>query len=69
MDTQPGHRYHSLDALRAAMMLLGLVLHSATVDYHYMVRSTLIGELLNGRRYPRTLPVLLPSDRHETVSR
>jgi glucan biosynthesis protein C len=26
---QPGRRYHALDALRAVMMLLGLVLHSA----------------------------------------
>jgi fucose 4-O-acetylase-like acetyltransferase len=29
MDAAPLRRYHALDALRAAMMLLGLVLHSA----------------------------------------
>ena len=29
MTTRALHRYHGLDALRAAMMLLGLVLHSA----------------------------------------
>jgi hypothetical protein len=28
------------------------------VTYHYVVRSTVIGELLNGRRYPRALPRL-----------
>lgn len=32
MTATAGHRYHSLDALRAAMMLLGIVLHSA-VNY------------------------------------
>ena len=32
MAASAGHRYHSLDALRAAMMLLGIVLHSA-VNY------------------------------------
>lgn len=26
------------------------------VSYHWLVRSTLIGEILNGRRYPRKLP-------------
>ena len=29
METSRPQRYHALDALRAAMMLLGLVLHSA----------------------------------------
>lgn len=29
MTTRAFHRYHALDALRASMMLLGLVLHSA----------------------------------------
>ena len=27
------------------------------LSYHYLVRSTLIGEVLNGRRYPRSLPL------------
>jgi hypothetical protein len=31
---------------------------SSTLTYHYIVRSTVVGELLNGRRYPRTLPSL-----------
>ena len=26
------------------------------VSYHYLVRATAIGALLNGRRYPRGLP-------------
>jgi hypothetical protein len=26
------------------------------MTYHYFVRSTVIGGLLNGRRYPRALP-------------
>lgn len=34
MNTAPATRYHSLDALRAAMMLLGLVLHSGA-SYTY----------------------------------
>ena len=29
------------------------------VSYHYLVRSTAIGALLNGRRYPRSLPTAL----------
>ena len=31
------------------------------VTYHYLVRSTAIGVLLNGRRYPRSLPAREPS--------
>jgi hypothetical protein len=33
-----------------ATMATGLIL----VIYHYFVRSTFIGEQLNGRRYPRS---------------
>ena len=42
----------------------------SALTYHYLVRSTSIGELLSGRRYPRSLPVLLPSGdgRPETVA-
>ena len=31
------------------------------VSYHYLVRATVIGELLNGRRYPRSLPSVEPA--------
>ena len=41
-----------------AMVKLTLVMTMATglilVIYHYFVRSTFIGEQLNGRRYPRS---------------
>lgn len=37
------------------------------VTYHYLVRSTVIGELLNGRRYPRSLPHLTPARDFTTV--
>ena len=104
----PASRYHALDALRAAMMFLGIYLHAAvayspiggwlfkqpqltsTLDYsiimlfqlillgvplpplakivlalagtiamllplyHYAVRPTVIGAVLNGRKYPGT---------------
>jgi fucose 4-O-acetylase-like acetyltransferase len=36
-------------------VVLGLTTLLTTATYHYMVRSTAIGELLNGRRYPRSL--------------
>jgi glucan biosynthesis protein C len=31
------------------------------VSYHYLVRATVIGELLNGRRYRRALPEVAPA--------
>jgi glucans biosynthesis protein C len=34
-------------------LVLGLTTLLTTVSYHYMVRSTVLGELLNGRRYDR----------------
>ena len=45
----PASRYHALDALRAAMMFLGIYLHAA------VVRPTVIGAVLNGRKYPGAL--------------
>jgi len=27
-------------------------------SYHYLVRSTFLGKFLNGRKYPRSLPVM-----------
>jgi fucose 4-O-acetylase-like acetyltransferase len=49
--------------------VLATTIFLSAVTYHYLVRSTLVGQLLSGRRYPRTLPVLLPSTdgRPETV--
>ena len=35
-------------------MILGTTTAIGLVSYHYWVRSTFIGKLLNGRRYPRT---------------
>lgn len=40
-------RFHSLDAVRGLALLLGLF------TYKYLVRSTFIGALLNGRRYQK----------------
>jgi hypothetical protein len=40
-------RLHALDTARAAMMLLGLVLHAAA---SYITTTLVIGTLLNGRR-------------------
>jgi glucans biosynthesis protein C len=42
-------------------LVLGLTTFSTLITYHYFVRSTFIGELLNGRRYPRALPELAPA--------
>ena len=41
---------------RFAIVLSGTVLVSL-VSYHFLVRSTMIGHLLNGRRYPVRLPL------------
>lgn len=38
-------------------IVLGATTLLTLVSYHYVVRSTVIGALLNGRRYPRALPV------------
>lgn len=37
-------------------VVLGTTLFLTVVTYHYWVRATVIGQMLNGRRYPRTLP-------------
>ena len=37
-------------------LVLGLTSLITLVTYHYWVRATFIGAMLNGRRYPRTLP-------------
>jgi ABC-type multidrug transport system ATPase subunit len=36
-------------------LILGVTLALLLASYHYLVRPTFVGELLNGRRYPRTL--------------
>ncbi|MCX5214367.1 acyltransferase family protein [Kitasatospora sp. NBC_00240] len=36
--------------------ILAVALPILFLSYHYLVRSTWIGKMLNGRRYPRTLP-------------
>ena len=36
--------------------VLGTTTFLTVVTYHYWVRATVIGKVLNGRRYPRTLP-------------
>ncbi len=37
-------------------VVLGTTTFLTIVTYHYWVRATVIGQVLNGRRYPRTLP-------------
>ncbi|MBP0454642.1 acyltransferase family protein [Kitasatospora sp. RG8] len=37
-------------------LILAIALPILFLSYHYLVRSTWIGKMLNGRRYPRTLP-------------
>jgi glucan biosynthesis protein C len=37
-------------------VVVGTTTLLTVVTYHYWVRATVIGEVLNGRRYPRTLP-------------
>jgi glucan biosynthesis protein C len=36
--------------------VLGATTFLTVVTYHYWVRATVVGQVLNGRRYPRTLP-------------
>lgn len=37
-------------------LIMGATLAVTLVSYHYLVRPTFLGELLNGRRYPRRAP-------------
>ena len=39
-------------------VVLGATTFLTVLTYHYWVRATVIGQVLNGRRYPRTLPHL-----------
>lgn len=41
-----------------ALAVLGFSCPIWVASYHYLVRSTFIGKTLNGRRYPRALPVV-----------
>jgi peptidoglycan/LPS O-acetylase OafA/YrhL len=45
-----------LPALVKFAITLAVTTAVTLVTYHYLVRSTSIGALLNGRRYPRSLP-------------
>lgn len=41
-------------------LILAISLTVLLVSYHHLVRPTLVGEVLNGRRYPRHAGVLVP---------
>ena len=45
-----------LPAMVKFAITLAVTTAATLVTYHYLVRSTAIGALLNGRRYPRSLP-------------
>jgi fucose 4-O-acetylase-like acetyltransferase len=38
-------------------LILGITAAVLLASYHYLVRSTFLGKLLNGRKYPRSLPL------------
>ena len=48
--------YVGLPAFAKFSLVLSVTTAITLVTYHYWVRSTFIGETLNGRRYPRELP-------------
>jgi peptidoglycan/LPS O-acetylase OafA/YrhL len=50
-----------LPAVVKFAITLAVTSAATLVSYHYLVRSTAIGALLNGRRYPRSLPAPEPS--------
>lgn len=59
-------RYHSRALVTFAIVLTGATLVTI-VGYHCFVRSTAIGALLNGRRYPRSLPQIAPAPTNASV--
>jgi glucan biosynthesis protein C len=52
---------YSLPAGVKFAFTLTVVSAISLVSYHYLVRSTALGVLLNGRRYPRALPTAQPT--------
>ena len=48
-------------AVKFSLVLAGTAVITV-VTYHFLVRATLIGERLNGRRYPRVAPWRKPRD-------
>ncbi len=52
---------HSLPGGVKFAFTLTVVSAISLVSYHYLVRSTALGVLLNGRRYPRALPKAQPT--------
>jgi ABC-type multidrug transport system ATPase subunit len=47
-------------------LIVGLAVALLLSSYHYLVRNTYIGEILNGRRYPRMRAPALPTATHTT---
>lgn len=63
----PGLFAHlALPAVAKFLLVFALTTVVTVVSYHYLVRPTAIGELLNGRRYPRVTPLAAP--RRPTLS-
>ena len=57
----PGVFAHlDLPAAIKFLLVFGTTTLVTLVTYHYIVRTTAIGELLNGRRYPRAIPSAAP---------